>query len=616
MCSRQLHNCCNQDVSPGQRILRWLPRLIIALCIVVALGMGLLHLGRFAEHGRATLEYRYALDGQEGTLLYEARLVQAGTPLYQPLQPDRVVAAPYPPVHYLALAALEQLTNPQGHFYPATQKPIFLAGRLLSLSATLTIATLLALSVWRLGRCLPVGIIAAWIWLAFPPVQLWATRIKPDPLALTFTATGLFAVAWYLTSSPCGWAAHGRHEKKVCRGDRPVAPTYRQDVAEQSSSGYVHISQSGAASERAPWFARRMHLLIVAAVVFTLAFFTKQTAVAAAAATGLTLLLVGLLNVLDDHHDRVDAKPAYRWHTSLQHLRATAPTHFAPLLIFTLTYLLLVAGIWFSLDLATDGQFTFHVWGLHPSDWWTFGRFQRYARLLLIAWPLMLVALAGLFFAGWQVSKRTTRTLVPAPLIFCLSYGLLGSLTIVGAGTTGSHHNHLLEPLLALTLAAGSVTALAVRRLCEHLSVWRFLAGLMGLGLLVLQLWIVCERPDWYAGEFDLRDTYGERFVALIMTQPGEVLADDVGLLLAAGRPLRYDDPATMGPAVRVGLWNQHNLLNEVANQQFDLIILPFDATKFDIDPSGRWTPEFLAVLRTQYRILYRDRLFSYIPKE
>jgi hypothetical protein len=285
-------------------------------------------------------------------------------------------------------------------------------------------------------------------------------------------------------------------------------------------------------------------------------------------------------------------------------------------LTFTGAYTFLVAATWVMLDLVTRGQYTFHVWGLHPADWWSYGRFRKYLDLLLPAWPLMLLSLGTLIVAlrESRTSPITHRCFTVAT--FCASYALLGTLTLVGAGAKGSHHNHLLEPQLALTLAGCSIAGMHTHRLRALFNPQQFAAGLLVVGLLVAQLWILRDRPDWYGGEFDLRHANGARFVTLIMSQPGEVLADDVGLLLAAGRPLRYNDPATMGPAVQSGLWDQRVLLEEIAKQRFSLVLMPFDASQVHIDPSGRWTPEFVAALRTHYRILYRDVLFSYVPRQ
>jgi hypothetical protein len=315
---------------PG-RTLRAIPllRILAGLLVVAALALGVQHASHFAEHTQAMLAYRYPLDGQEGTLLYEARLLRAGEPLYQPLQPDRVVAAPYPPVYYLALAALERLANPAGGHPPVTEQPIFLPGRLLSLTAMLSVAAALTLIVWRIGKNPAIGLVAACLWLAFPPVQLWSTRIKPDTLALAFTALGLLAATWYVTRSRQG----GMPERDVS-GD---------------------------------W------LLVSAAVAFALAFFTKQTAVAAPAATGLTLLLVGVVEywnaVRGGRHAQMRQRSAFRPLLWLRRLLTAGELR--PVLLFSGVYAGLVAATWIGLDLLTGGQYTFHVWGLHPAEWWS-----------------------------------------------------------------------------------------------------------------------------------------------------------------------------------------------------------------------------------------------------
>jgi len=422
-------------------------------------------------------------------------------------------------------------------------------------------------------------------------VQLWSTRIKPDTLALAFTALGLLAATWYVTRS-----RRRRRPERDVTGD---------------------------------W------LLVGAAVAFALAFFTKQTAVAAPAATGLTLLLVGVTKYWNAVRDRRNAqmreRRAFRPVTSVRRLLTAGELRST--LLFSGVYAGLVATTWIGLDLLTGGQYTFHVWGLHPAEWWSYGRFRKYANLILPAWPLMLLA-AGSFVLLVRSAFRPGGTEAEAAsgaavggggapaFLLAGCYGVLGTLTLVGAGTTGSHHNHLLEPQLALTLAGCSVVGASLSRFwrkeCPCARMWHLAtyAHWLALGLLLLQLWTLRERLDWYDGEFDMRDSRDKQFVALIMSRPGEVLADDVGLLLAAGRPLRYDDPATMGPAVRTGLWDQSVLLTEIEEQRFSLILLPFNATRFDIDPSGRWSPEFIAALRRHYRTLYRDVMFSYVPRE
>jgi hypothetical protein len=532
----------NMSSSSPKYILR-IATVISLVLTIVALALGVWHLARFVEYNSVALPYRGPLDGQEGTLLHEARLILRGEPLYQPLQLDRVVGAPYPPVHAYTLAAVEWLLH--GATPPASAEAghLWFGGRLISLTGIIGAALLAGLIVWRVGGNLSAGLLASLAFLATPPAQLWATRIKPDPLALLVTSAGLLLAAIAFTS-----------------GAR-----------------------------------RRRNLLIGAALLFALAYFTKQTQIAAPLAVGAALLFAPLQTL---------PQGAPRgWFRRQLGVRPG-------LIAFSLTYVFAVGLSWVVLDIITEGQFTFHVWGLHPPEWWIFGRFLRYAALLVPGWPLMLLVVCG----GALVLVRLRRRAPDPALTMTIAYAVLGSATLIGSGTIGSHHNHLLEPYLALAIGGGAAAGrmLGLARFGNGAA--RVVLPVAAAALLLLQGWSLIQRPAWYGGEFDLREPNWERFVALIRSQPGEVLSDDVGLLLLAGKEPRYDDPPTMGPAARSNLWDQSGLLREVEERRFDLILLHFDATRQQIDTYGRWSPEFIAALRENYQLLYRDVYFSYVP--
>src|SRR5690242_16643676 len=140
----------------------------------------------------ALLRYPYPHDGLEGTLLHEARLLWSGEPLYQPLQRLRFVSAPYPPLHPLLLGLADQIAGPH----------VFWGGRLLSLVAALGVAALVVLTSRRVGGRWAAGLLGASLFLSAPPVLLWATRVKPDLLALLFTALGLCLATHALAAEP------------------------------------------------------------------------------------------------------------------------------------------------------------------------------------------------------------------------------------------------------------------------------------------------------------------------------------------------------------------------------------------------------------------------------
>ncbi len=498
----------------------------------------------------ALLNYPYPHDGLEGTLLYEARLLWAGEPLYQPLSRLRFVSAPYPPLHPLLLGFIDKIAGPH----------VFWSGRMLSLAAALGVAILIVLIVRRVGGTWLGGVFGASLFLSAPPVLLWATRVKPDLTALLWTALGLYLAVRLTTDN-------------------------RQPTTERRTQWSVVNGQ---------WS--------VVALCFVLAFFTKQTDVMAPLGTGLALLISDLraFYAAGERAGYIGRLPM-RWRT----------------LIYGLSYFALALGSWALLDLVTAGQYSAHVWGLHRSEWWSAALLSKFVVLLAPYLPAIVLALLVLIRA-----IRTGRALVPA------CYALVVPISLLGAGETGANHNHLLECLLALALSTGiaagwmaellrpanihEATRTAPRRSRYVRYSWVMPGAI--LVLLAIQIVLAYQPQQWYVGEL-APDDPPDRYIAFIRAAPGEVLADDVGLLYAAGRPLRYDDPSTMGPAANSGVWDQSGLIQEIAERRFSAILLPVNLDRSSVDATGRWTPALLAAIHAHYKLAFRDTIFTYIPR-
>jgi len=507
----------------------------------------------------ALLRYPYPHDGLEGTLLHEARLLWAGDQLYQPLTRSRFVSAPYPPLHPLLLGLADNIAGPH----------VFWGGRLLSLTAALGVAALIVLIVRRAGGTWLGGLLGMSLFLSAPPVLLWATRVKPDLTALLWTALGLY-LAVHLTTD--------EHSEPRTKNREPVVWRWFSVLGSWFS----------------PWFW--------VALCFVLAFFTKQTDVMAPLGTGLALL-IGDLRAFYGAGKRAGyiGRLPMRWRT----------------LIYGLSYFALALGIWALLDLMTAGQYTAHVWGLHRSEWWSAALLGKFVALLMPYLPAIVLALLVLIRA-----VQTRRALIPA------CYALVVPISLLGAGETGANHNHLLEYLLALALSTG-IAAGWVAELLRSANVrefpristtnssylrysWIFSGAI--LVLLATQIGLAYRPQQWYIGEL-APDDPPARYIAFIRATPGEVLADDVGLLYAAGRPLRYDDPSTMGPAAISGVWDQRGLLQEIAERRFSAILLPVNLDRSSVDATGRWTPEMLAAIHGHYKLAFRDTIFTYVPR-
>jgi len=488
-----------------------------ALCGLAALPL----LWRSIMRLAALLSYPYPHDGLEGTLSYEAGLLRAGLPLYQPLELHRFVSAPYPPLHPLLLGFAAQIAGPH----------IFWGGRLLSLVCALGVTLLIVLIVRHCSGSWLAGLLGTALFLSTPPVLLWATRIKPDMLALLWTALGLYL----------------------------ATRAMRSPTADQPLLGPIG-----------------------AAVCFVLAFYTKQTAIAAPLAVGLALL------TLDLRGFRAGARAGYIGRLPLR--RRT--------LAFGLTYLILLTCTLLLLDAITSGQFSFHTLVMHRRASWSPYLLAKFVALLAPYWPALLLGLALLVRA-----IRDERALVPA------CYLLLVPLSLIGAGKTGANHNHLLESLLALSLAAGIAVGWAAE-------VWprQLPAAALLLALFAVQLALAFQPQPWYASELAPADS-PERYLTFIRNTPGEILADDVALLYMLGRPLRYDDPSGMGPVAISGAWDQRGLVEEINQRRFSAIMIPVNVERESFDPAGRWTPKMLLAIREHYQLKFHDTIDTYVPK-
>lgn len=342
--------------------------------------------------------------------------------------------------------------------------------------------------------------------------------------------------------------------------------------------------RSGYSSEHSQPDDRSWRSLIPAVICFWLAFLTKQTAVMAPFAAGLALLIADLRGWRRNRLDGYIRQLPLRWRT----------------VAFGLSYLIGALGILLLLDLITAGQFTAHISGLHRSEWWSLHLVRKYVRLLLPYCPLMLI---GLVFIVRAI--HDDRALVP------VCYALVAPMTLLGAAEIGANHNHLLETILALSIVGGCAAGWAAR-----LAGQRRVAGALLLSLCTFQIMVAQQPQPWFVGELAPPDS-PERFVHFIRNTPGEILADDVGLLLMAGKPIRYDDPSTMGPAAVSGVWDQSGLIDDIAQQRFSAIMIPEDvvAEPVPYDGVGRWTAQVRTAIREHYELKFRDRINTYVPK-
>lgn len=254
-------------------------------------------------------------------------------------------------------------------------------------------------------------------------------------------------------------------------------------------------------------------------------------------------------------------------------------------------------ALFLALDVVTRHQFYQHIISDHRLPWRPQLLLNFGALFLRDSWPLLAAGLAG------ALVVVLTRTISITP------YYLLTALPLVlTVGVVGADHDHLIE--LALALAAALGTAVAVLSARRDAIAW---AAYPLAALLLAQLVTAWTPDDWYAGELTLPDPRVRAQLDLIVNNlrqtEGEALAEEIGLLILAGKPAPYDDPQLMAALARAGRWDQTQLLDDLARQRFSLVILP---------PRPRdelWTAEVLAAIEANYTLKFRDVWFTYEAK-
>ncbi|HEY8601343.1 MAG TPA: hypothetical protein VIL85_23150 [Thermomicrobiales bacterium] len=329
-------------------------------------------------------------------------------------------------------------------------------------------------------------------------------------------------------------------------------------------------------------------IIALAAICCAFGFFTKQTLLAAPVALGLGLLII---------------RPRLG-------------------IAFGGIYGALVLLPFAAFTLLTRGGFYQHIVAFHSS--WSAQDFlflwepfvERYWPLLLLAVMLPLVVLlAGLRAPRKRAAWRADPDLVPA------LYLPIAAFFALGGGTHGGNHNHFVETVVVaifcITLLIGRLLNTPIRTLS-----WRAFTPIL---LLLVALALGNEarfgEANWLARDFRRplpAEVEGWRNVAAFVTNdPGPVYADNVGLLLVAGKEVRYTDPFSLTYATRTRQWDDSALVARVERGEFSLIALRYDVFAPDAEGGGGsdLTPGLYTAIRAHYRVIERNVMILYAPR-
>lgn len=520
----------------------WLAAGAIALLLIVG------PLTHFITTSASWLNYPYPRPGSEGLILYESLLVKAGGNIYSPITPQSFISGPYPPIYYWLMSALLPNSLPDMSL-PGSVSSIFLSGRIVSLLSALVTAALIPLLIIfaggysRKGRESTLlaafgGGLAGALFLTLPQVLVWATRFRGDMLMLAFTAAGLTAVAW---------GAPGE------RGTR-------------------HKVTPG---------------LALGAVLFALAFFTKQTALAAPLAAASYLLLR-------------DWRVGLKW-CAIMGLLAVVP--------FAL--LDLATGHWFYLKMVTYHSL--------PLSQLTLTRLLHFA-FWDNEWPLIILAVAYLLYRLSRLREAKAigaewKARLLIPLFLLISFAMLPTGAVVGAD-----HNHLLIPGLALCAMAGELLASILNG--ARASRWSIhIAASSAAMLLLLAYVLFTSTPSsWYNADLtQLNAQEQEQLRQIVLNAQRSagttIFSDDAGIVALSGKETPYDDAFTMATLAGQGRWDESAFRDMLKRGSFSLLVLSCDVNQANGCRADIFTPATLNAIRQGYRLLYRDVLFTYVPR-
>ncbi|UCH35806.1 MAG: glycosyltransferase family 39 protein, partial [Armatimonadota bacterium] len=228
-----------------------------------------------------------------------------------------------------------------------------------------------------------------------------------------------------------------------------------------------------------------------------------------------------------------------------------------------------------TLQLATDGWFYRHIVVANQNLWDSRLLVRRWSSVLS-SWPLpFILGVVGLAVAGWTAkgrppgapSERRPERLIGAYFVFAL-------LVFLTAGKIGSGVNYMQEPIVAACLATG----IAYPWLASRVGTWAGKVAWVAVwAVLILSLAAPCLKAalGHAGGEAPWRRKTiegGRAAVDLIRRTKGDILSDDAGLLVIAGRPVLLDSHK-MTSMFYDGHWDQGPLIQDIKRRRFALII-------------------------------------------
>ena len=244
-------------------------------------------------------------------------------------------------------------------------------------------------------------------------------------------------------------------------------------------------------------------------------------------------------------------------------------------------------------------------------------------RLLSAFWEdhagLLLVAAA---YALVQIARRRLD------LATCAL--LAGLILLPTAGVVGADSNHLLFLGFAAAWCATALLAALAQALLTQRAAGVRIRLTLGAALTVFMVVLMgyvaqaAQPAGWYDADLRRPSPAEQEQWRLIVTNvranPGTAFfADDPGVLALAGKDTAYDDPFTMTALAAGGGWDASAFEQHLRRGDFSLVLLGGDVFAGPDDARALrgdvLTPTMRAAMQAGYRLLFRDIVYTYVPR-
>ncbi|MEA3039862.1 MAG: hypothetical protein QOE79_2375, partial [Sphingomonadales bacterium] len=314
---------------------------------------------------------------------------------------------------------------------------------------------------------------------------------------------------------------------------------------------------------------RRAAFIYAAALCFVAAIFTKQTAIAAPAATFLVLLVV---------------RPRTAW-------AGIGACVF------------LGTAVLAALALATDGGFLRHIflYNINRADYSRLAWIARQGLLHLFFFSAALFAifrglaerLPAYRGLGWRAARDTLRERDgDAAFLLLLAFLAGTSLMLALVAKSGSNLNYFIEWMLAASVFAG----LAVR---DAASAARpSLVAALVPAALGAQVLLLPGSPPWAVSMAPARQPGLRQLEAAVRASPKPVISDDMVLLMRAGKRVMWE-PAIFAELASEHAWDERPFIARIRAHEFGFFVTVGSRGSRLFD--SRYTPAVAAAIDAAY---------------